>query len=155
VEFLHDGARVDSLSITGAALKLAFNGGKGIYEGRVSPDGASIAGTWTYDGRSAPLELRRATAETLWQVPFLYQYHDRDATYLRPSGAEPKIPFTPKLALEYMEQGADAWTSEWKCVACHTNGSYMVVHAAVRRAAKGDARFLRDHAAGRTCGRSF
>jgi squalene-hopene/tetraprenyl-beta-curcumene cyclase len=26
-----------------------------------------------------------------------------------------------------MEQGARAWTAEWKCVACHTNGSYMVV----------------------------
>jgi len=26
-----------------------------------------------------------------------------------------------------MEQGALAWTGDWKCVACHTNGSYMVV----------------------------
>jgi squalene-hopene/tetraprenyl-beta-curcumene cyclase len=26
-----------------------------------------------------------------------------------------------------MEQGAETWTSEWQCVACHTNGSYMVV----------------------------
>jgi squalene-hopene/tetraprenyl-beta-curcumene cyclase len=48
-------------------------------------------------------------------------------TYLRPSPAELKIPFTPKLALDYVERGAEAWTSEWKCVACHTNGSYMVV----------------------------
>jgi len=29
--------------------------------------------------------------------------------------------------VDYMEQGALAWTQDWKCVACHTNGSYMVV----------------------------
>jgi hypothetical protein len=48
-------------------------------------------------------------------------------TYLRPSPEEAKIPFSPKLAVDYMEQGALAWSAEWKCVACHTNGSYMVV----------------------------
>src|SRR5208282_614101 len=46
---------------------------------------------------------------------------------LRPSPAEPRIPFSLKLAVDYMEQGAAAWTGDWKCVACHTNGSYMVV----------------------------
>ena len=127
VEFLHDGAHVDSLALNGSVLKLSVNGGKGSYEALVSPDRASIAGTWTYNGRSAPLELRRATAETLWPVPFQYQYHHNDVTYLRPSPAEAKIPLNPRLALDYMEQGAEAWTNEWKCVACHTNGSYMVV----------------------------
>jgi squalene-hopene/tetraprenyl-beta-curcumene cyclase len=127
VEFLHDGARVDSVAINGSALKLTINSGAVVYEGRLSSDGASLAGTWTYNGYSVPLELHRATAETLWRVPFPYQYHHKDVTYLRPSAAEPTIAFTPKLALDYMEQGAEAWTSEWKCVACHTNGSYMVV----------------------------
>lgn len=127
VEFLHDGARVDSLALDGSRLKLAINGGAIIFDGQVSPDLTSIGGTWTSNGRSVPLELHRATTGTLWPVPFLYQYHHKDVTYLRPSAAEPKIPFTPKLALDYMEQGAEAWTSEWKCVACHTNGSYMVV----------------------------
>ena len=40
---------------------------------------------------------------------------------------EAKIPFTPQLAFDYMEQGTAAWTAESKCIACHTNGSYMVV----------------------------
>jgi squalene-hopene/tetraprenyl-beta-curcumene cyclase len=127
VEFLHEDAHVDSLILNGSNLKLTINGGKGAYEGKISSDGASIAGTWTYNDHSMPLELRRATQETAWHVPFLYQYHHKDVTYLRPSPDELKIPFTPKLALDYMEQGAEAWTSEWKCVACHTNGSYMVV----------------------------
>jgi squalene-hopene/tetraprenyl-beta-curcumene cyclase len=127
LEFLHDDLHVDSIILKGSNLKLTTNGGKGAYEGKISSDGASIAGTWFYDHRSVPLELRRATEETAWHVPFLYQYHHKDVTFARPSPLEPKIPFTPKLALDYMEQGAEAWTSEWKCVACHTNGSYMVV----------------------------
>ncbi|HEX4286443.1 MAG TPA: hypothetical protein VHZ28_15225 [Terracidiphilus sp.] len=127
VEFLHDGARVDSLDVQGTAIKLTINGGAIVYDGQLNADSSAIAGSWTSDGHSVPLELHRATAQTLWPVPFLYQYHHRDVTYLRPSVAEARIPFTPRLAFNYVEQGAEAWTNEWKCVACHTNGSYMVV----------------------------
>jgi len=127
VEFLHDGVHVDSVIQHDRDLKLTFNGGEGTYEGKVSSDSSSIAGTWTWSNHPMPLELRRASQETAWHVPFQYQYHHKDVTYLRPSPDELKIPFTPKLAIEYMEQGAEAWTSEWKCVACHSNGSYMVV----------------------------
>ena len=59
--------------------------------------------------------------------PLPYQYRIHDINYDRPSPAEAKIPFTPGLAFDYMERGAEAWTAEGKCVACHTNGSYMVV----------------------------
>ena len=59
--------------------------------------------------------------------PALYQYHFRDVTIPRPSKDEPRIPFSPRLAVDYMEQGAAGWTKEWKCISCHTNGSYMVV----------------------------
>jgi squalene-hopene/tetraprenyl-beta-curcumene cyclase len=127
VEFLRDDVHVDSIVVNSSSLKLTMNGGVIAYEGKTSSDRSSIAGTWTYDHRSVPLELRRAAQESAWHVPFLYQYHLKDVTYLRPSAIEPRIAFTPKLALDYIEQGAEAWTSEWKCVACHTNGSYMVV----------------------------
>ena len=130
IEFLPDfpGAiHVDSLVLNGSNLKFTTNGGKGVYEGNLSADGASIEGTWTYDRHPAPLELRRATGETAWHIPFQYQYHFNDLTIARPSPDEVKIPFSPRLAIDYMEQGAVAWTGERQCVACHTNGSYMVV----------------------------
>ena len=127
VEFFHDPVHVDSLARNGLQLKFTVDGGRGAYEGRVSRDGKLIAGTWTYDGHAAPLELRRVSKEAAWHTPFQYQYHLKDVTYARPSRDEAKIPFTPQLAYDYMEQGALAWTADWKCVACHTNGSYMVV----------------------------
>jgi len=127
IEFVHDDLRVDSLLVRGSDLKIAGNGGKFEYNGKVSADGTSMDGTLTLDQQSMPLELRRATAEKAWHTPFQYQYHLKGLTYARPSPAESIIPFSPKLAVEYMEQGARAWSQEWKCVACHTNGSYMVV----------------------------
>ncbi len=60
-------------------------------------------------------------------VPAPYQYHFKDIDIARPSPDEAKIPFSPRLAVDYMEQGAVAWSGERQCVACHTNGSYMVV----------------------------
>jgi hypothetical protein len=127
VEFTHDDMRVDTMVVQGADLKLTMNGGNAAYHGKISADGASIAGTWTFEQHSVPLELRRATPLAAWHVPFQYQYHLGEVTYLRPSAAEARIPFNLKLAVNYTEQGAVAWTSDWKCVACHTNGSYMVV----------------------------
>ena len=149
VEFLHDNVHVDSLTLDGPVLKLTFNGGEGTYEGKISSDGSSIAGTWTWSNRSMPLELGRATEETAWHVPFQYQYHHKDVTYLRPSPDELKIRFTPKLAIEYMEQGAEAWTNEWKCVACHTNGSYMVVRPLLTPQLGQPQKVLRDFFVGR------
>jgi squalene-hopene/tetraprenyl-beta-curcumene cyclase len=127
VEFTHDDMHVDSMVVEGTDVKLTINGGQAAYEGRISADGASMAGTWTFEQHALPLKFDRARAETRWQVPFQYQYHQGNVTYLRPSALEPRIPFNLKLAVDYMEQGAVAWTSDWKCVACHTNGSYMVV----------------------------
>jgi squalene-hopene/tetraprenyl-beta-curcumene cyclase len=149
VEFLHDPVHVDSLILNGSDLKLTFNGGEGTYEGKINSDSSSIAGTWTWSNRSTPLELRRAAKETAWQVPFQYQYHHKDVTYFRPSPDEAKIPFTPKLAIEYMEQGAEAWSSEWKCVACHTNGSYMVVRPLLTPQLGQPQKALRDFFVGR------
>lgn len=126
IEFFPDYLHVDSVVLSGSNLKFTVNGGKGAYEGKLGADGASLTGVWTYGGHTAPLELRRATKETAWQVPFKYQYHYKEITIARPSADEAKITFTPRLALDYMEQGALAWSGERQCVACHTNGSYMV-----------------------------
>lgn len=132
IEFMHDDMHIDSIAVNGPAdkgyaLKFTVNGGKGAYDGKMSADGGSIVGTWTYDKQAAELTLRSATKEAAWKVPFQYQYHLKEITYLRPSPEEAKIAYSPRLAVDYMEQGAMAWSAEWKCVACHTNGSYMVV----------------------------
>ena len=127
LEFFPDPIHIDTLSVSGSTLKFTVNGGRGAYEGKISAGGDSIAGTWTYNQLPASLELRRANKETAWHLPFQSQYHFKEITYLRPSPDEPWIPFSPKLAVDYMEQGAVAWTGERQCIACHTNGTYMVV----------------------------
>ena len=128
VEFVHDDLHVDSVVLNGSDLKFTLSGGKGEYLGKVSADGSDIRGTITFDHHhSAPVELQRTNKDAAWHVPFQYQYHLKTVTYGRPSPLESKIPFSPQLAVDYMEQGALAWTQDWKCVACHTNGSYMVI----------------------------
>ena len=51
----------------GSTIKMAI-GGLGSYEGKLSSDGNSIAGTWT-QGAPIPLNLARATPETAWAIP--------------------------------------------------------------------------------------
>lgn len=69
----------------------------------------------------------RAQQAAVSAPPNVYQYKVGDHYILRPSKDEPRIPFSPRLAVDYMEQGTAGWTEQWKCVSCHTNGSYMVV----------------------------
>ena len=128
IEFVPDWMlQIDQFTAYGAKLRFTAYGGKGVFEGRMTPDGQEIDGTWSYKKQVSQVQLKRAGNESAWHVPFLYQYHYRDTTYLRPSADEPRIPFSPQLAMTYLEQGAIAWTVEQHCVACHTNGSYMVV----------------------------
>jgi squalene-hopene/tetraprenyl-beta-curcumene cyclase len=57
-----------------------------------------------------------------------YQYKFGEILIPPASADEPKLNrLSPKLARDYVEKGALAWTQENKCVACHTNGSYMVI----------------------------
>ena len=39
------------------------------YEGKIDADGNSIAGTLTQGTNPMPLSLKRATAETAWELP--------------------------------------------------------------------------------------
>jgi len=144
IDFLHDPVHIDSLTVHGQSLQLKVNGGKGTFDGTISADGNAILGTWTWNQENSRLELHRATTETAWRTPFNYQYHMRNVTYPRPSAQEPKIPFSPRQAVDYMEQGAAAWTGEWKCVACHTNGSYMVARPLMSRQLGPPQKGLRD-----------
>jgi non-heme chloroperoxidase len=50
----------NSVTLEGSKLKVAIDALHGIYEGKVSQDGATINGTWT-QGQPLPLDFKRAT----------------------------------------------------------------------------------------------
>jgi len=54
------GLPVDTFTLTGSALAFEMQAVKGSYEGKVNPQVTAISGTWTQNGRSAPLEFTRA-----------------------------------------------------------------------------------------------
>jgi bla regulator protein blaR1 len=60
---------VTTLTRNGSTIKMTIAGLNGTYEGKLSADGNSIAGTWTQGGPALPLTLTRATPETAWTIP--------------------------------------------------------------------------------------
>jgi uncharacterized protein (TIGR03435 family) len=52
----------------GSTVKMTIPAANGKYEGKLSADGNSIAGTWT-QGAPLALNLARATPETAWEIP--------------------------------------------------------------------------------------
>ena len=56
------------VTLKGTAFRYTIPSIDGTYEGQVSADGNSIAGTWI-QGSSLPLVLFRATKETAWEIP--------------------------------------------------------------------------------------
>ena len=61
----------------------------------------------------------------LGQTQFQYQHNDIEIPAA--SSEEPKLQnMSTRKALDYLENGAIAWSKQHKCVSCHTNGSYML-----------------------------
>jgi hypothetical protein len=127
VDFLPDAIHLDTASFQDGHVTISTNAGKGAYDAHLNPDSATLDGTWTWGKQPVALKLQRVPNEAAWRTPMNYQYHYKDITYARPGPEEPKIPFAPRLAVDYMEQGAMAWTGERGCISCHSNGTYMVV----------------------------
>ncbi len=66
-----DGARerdVNSLTLEGTTFRFGIPP-DGSFEGKLSADGKSIAGTLKYGGAAYAVSLQRATADTAWEVP--------------------------------------------------------------------------------------
>ena len=60
------------------------------------------------------------------------QYASEGIAIPAASAEEPLIDqFSTKKALEYLEQGTTAWQAKRKCVACHTNGTYIQLRPAL------------------------
>lgn len=58
-----------SVTLNGSTLKFSVEMIGGNYEGTLSADGNSIAGTWTQGPNPLPLTLIRTTKETAWEIP--------------------------------------------------------------------------------------
>ncbi len=59
----------NSASFEDKVLKYSIDMIDGKYEGKLSADGKSIAGTWTQGPNPLPLLYERATPETAWAIP--------------------------------------------------------------------------------------
>ncbi len=57
-----------TLTASGPAIKMTIERINASYEGKLSPDGKTISGTFN-QGAPLPLELTRATPETAWAIP--------------------------------------------------------------------------------------
>ncbi len=63
------GIPAGSVTLQGTTVKMTMPGVGGSYEGKLSADGNSIAGTWTQGPQPLALNLTRATPETAWAIP--------------------------------------------------------------------------------------
>jgi len=58
-----------TMTSDGSTVKMTIAALNGNFEGKLSADANSIAGTWSQGGPPMPLDLARATAETAWAIP--------------------------------------------------------------------------------------
>jgi len=69
-----EGIVASSVTLQGSNLAVTVNRIAATYQGKVNADGTSIEGSWTNgllartEARMFPLELKRATKETAWQI---------------------------------------------------------------------------------------
>lgn len=60
---------VTKITLDGTTVKMTLTAIGGTYEGKLSSDGKTIAGTWSQGPKPLPLDLTRATPETEWTIP--------------------------------------------------------------------------------------
>ena len=60
---------VDKITLDGSTVKFSVKLIGGTYEGKLSADGKTIAGSWAQGPNPLPLNFERATPETEWAIP--------------------------------------------------------------------------------------
>jgi squalene-hopene/tetraprenyl-beta-curcumene cyclase len=55
------------------------------------------------------------------------QYEFGAVGIARPTGEEPLAPLSVDKAMAYLNTASTTWNSQRKCIACHTNGTYMTM----------------------------
>lgn len=63
------GMATTTMSLDGGVLKFAIVGMDVSYEGKLSADGKSAAGTWRQGSRETPLVLEHVSADAVWEIP--------------------------------------------------------------------------------------
>ncbi|MGB6687169.1 MAG: TIGR03435 family protein [Terracidiphilus sp.] len=63
------GLTADKATFEGGVLKYSIDLIRGSYEGKMSPDGKTITGTWTQGDNSLALNFERANQDTAWPIP--------------------------------------------------------------------------------------
>jgi uncharacterized protein (TIGR03435 family) len=65
------GVAASAIALQGTTVRMSIAAIGGTYEGKLSADATSIAGTWTQGQGAAPfpLNLKRATSDTAWTIP--------------------------------------------------------------------------------------
>ncbi len=64
-----EGRNTTQMSLAGSEVRFAIAPIDTSYEGKLSDDGASMAGTWTQGGQAHPLNLARAEGDAAWEIP--------------------------------------------------------------------------------------
>jgi non-heme chloroperoxidase len=59
---------MDSVDLQDSNIKLVWDNGQGRYEGKLSADGASLEGVYTWGQFSSPVKLQRANKDTAWKI---------------------------------------------------------------------------------------
>ena len=89
--------------------------------------GRTVKRTWLAGGLGGLL-LLGAAGVAGGEEKFKYQYEFGAIQIPRADAGEPKRrEVSVQRALDYLDQGATAWSRGRKCVTCHTNGSYMAL----------------------------
>jgi uncharacterized protein (TIGR03435 family) len=58
-----------TVTLQGSTVRMGMSGIGGAFEGTMTADGNTIAGTFTQGGKPLPLSLQRATPDTAWAIP--------------------------------------------------------------------------------------
>ncbi len=74
-----DASMIPSITLAGGDVKFTIPSTEVGFKGKLSADGASMAGMFTQESGSYALNLVRATADTAWAIPEPDKYMARDA----------------------------------------------------------------------------
>jgi uncharacterized protein (TIGR03435 family) len=74
-----EGRATTQMSLQGAQVRFEVAPIESSYQGKLSADGTTIAGTWTQSGTAYPLNLARVAGDAAWEIPRANTLMTKDA----------------------------------------------------------------------------